>query len=1218
MKILLPDTLIYFAVKKIIHLIPANNVTFYLIALTPLISIPAVARNAKSISFMQSSEYANVQQGSTQSLSEYISTSDNIPVSASLSARDGANKIPSWLSVDGSLLNGLKYTTNAEISFSFDATNLSVGQYSAVITATASGYTNATLNIFLTVSSVNAGKLVNIKVNFQDPKTTPPSGWLVDYGQTFGARTSKLQGSGNVYGWIKRSDNTAVDLTKNGRRRNSPSDVLQATFMHMQATDAVNTSVTPVEGIWQCQVANGNYKVTVSAGEGLTVDSRHTVNIEGVAAISNFVPTTSNRFKVATITVSVSDGYLTVDAKGGANTKINYIIIQPDVSKRPSIVSVNPQNSSININENSSVSTSILKLPNSGVNNSTLTSATVFLAEDATGTVVPSTVNGTAGGDAITLVPNDPLKLATTYKFSITSGVKDLSDSSFIPYSSTFSTGSSSTAAIVNVQFAKIALPNTIGQHSSLTIGPNHKLYALTIDGILQRFGINTDGTLQDPQLIYTLQDEYGSRKQTLCIGLAFDPAATASNLILWVTHSSYMFLNGPDWDGKLSKLTGANLSNIQDVVINLPRSKKDHLTNSIAFGPDKALYFTQACNSAMGKADNTWGNRDEHLLSGSCLRLDVSKITRFPLDAKTPEGGGTYNPYAANAPLTFYATGVRNAYDLLWHSNGHLYLPTNGSAAGGNTPASVAGTTRPDGTHYSGPSVPSLTDIQQTQTDFLFRVTKGGYYGHPNPLRGEYVMNGGNPTSSIDPAEVNAYPLGTKPDANYRGYSYNFQVNKSPDGIIEYKSSTFNGALKGKIMVVRYSANNDILTLTPGGANGDIVSSVEGAYIKGFSGFKDPLDVTEDVTNGNIYVSEYGDSGKITLLKPKSIAPKKGVVTLSPAADSYIRDGSSVSANYGTATNLDVKGSSTSGNNRRTYIRFNVDNTSVGKIKNISSVKLRIYGHNTSGTSSVTVSAFGISGDSWTETGITWNNAPAIPSTALSTVAVNNATKYYEIDVTNFVKQQISGDKKASFALKDKANKGSTLTFNSRQNSSFKPQLVLTGDTVITSLSRTPVNAVITNTQLAAGRAPGNDSPAPLIRQNAVAGKVPSCDEPADFYALADTTTLISPVIIEPAGIQKVPVNSAVKKNAGKPTLYPNPSHRIFHLQFPENYQGKYRLQMIDPVGRLYELGTAILQRGGSVITIDICRMPLKRGLYFIRIFADARSTDVLKLLVQ
>src|SRR5690606_11238378 len=106
------------------------------------------------------------------------------------------------------------------------------------------------------------------------------------------------------------------------------------------------------------------------------------------------------------------------------------------------------------------------------------------------------------------------------------------------------------------------------------------------------------------------------------------------------------------------------------------------------------------------------------------------------------------------------------------------------------------------------------------------------------------------------------------------RGYAFDFQTNKSPNGVIEYKSNTFGGALKGKLMVVRYSQNDDIITLTPGGTNNDIVAFNEGSSIEGFTGFVDPLDLTEDVRNGNIYVSEYGGNGKITLLKPSIISP--------------------------------------------------------------------------------------------------------------------------------------------------------------------------------------------------------------------------------------------------------------------------------------------------------------------------------------------------------
>ncbi len=726
------------------------------------------------------------------------------------------------------------------------------------------------LMLSIVYSAKSSKQTYNIKVNFQDSLTITPEGWLKDFGQPFGLHTSPYyRANGIIYGWLKKSDKTPLNLTKNGRNRKTPSNVLLATLMIMQGNDIGGFTGIADEGIWEAQVAEGNYEVTVTAGDGAYTDSRHSINVEGVSAISGFVPTASTRFKTATIIVSVSDGYLTIDASGGVNTKISTIVIHPSDSKRPSVTSINPENGSISVSEHTSISTSVLKLPNGGINNATITSASVYLTEEKTGLLVATNVNGTGGGDAITLVPASPLKLSTTYRININSKVKDLSDSSFIPYSGTFTTGSGSTTSLVAARFDKIDLPNTMGQYSSLTIGPDSKLYALAIDGLIKRFSINPDGTLLPPESLYSLQDAYGARTERLAVGFTFDPSSTATNLIAWVTHCSFVFEDAPDWDGKLTRLSGPKLKNVQDVLVHLPRSTKDHLTNSIAFGPDKALYFTQGSNTAMGSADNIWGKRDENLLSGSVLRLDLAKLRNLPLDIKTDEGGGTYNPYALNAPLTIYASGTRNAYDLVWHSNGNLYVPTNGSAAGGNTPASVNGTLRPDGTIYNGPHVPSLSSVKQTEKDFLFRVVKGGYYGHPNPLRGEYVMNGGNPTFGIDPAEVNHYPAGTLPDPNWRGYSFDFHNNTSPDGAIEYKSNTFKGAIKGKLLVVRYSQHDDIITLTPGGPNNDIISATEGYSIKGFSGFIDPLDLTEDTKNGNIYVSQFGAGGKITLLRP-------------------------------------------------------------------------------------------------------------------------------------------------------------------------------------------------------------------------------------------------------------------------------------------------------------------------------------------------------------
>lgn len=571
-----------------------------------------------------------------------------------------------------------------------------------------------------------------------------------------------------------------------------------------------------------------------------------------------------------------------------ATTALNYSFGDFKVEEaRPFVVSVNPVNKSTNESVDAAISTDMTMLPNGGIDNSTLTSTNVKLIKVSTNTAVAASVNGTGGRDAITLDPNNLLEPQTEYRFEITSGVQDLGGNAFVPFSSTFKTGDTPPIGTLGISFNKVSLPNATGRFSTLVIGPDKRLYATTIDGYIKRFPINADGTLGTPVTISSLRASQGNTDRML-IGLAFAPSSTASNLVAYVSHQTFLFENAPTVDAKITRMQGPDLGDVDDMVINLPRSKKDHVVNSLAFGPDGALYFSIGSNSAMGRADATWGNVEEYQLSASMARLDFTKLAgiTLPLNAKTSDIGGTYNPRSTTAPLTIYASGIRSAYDLVFHSNGELYVPGNGSAAGGNTPESKSGTVRPDGTLYSGPFVPALNAVPQTQDDFLFRIEKGGYYGHPNPKRGEYVLNGGNPSSGTDPAEVSVYPVGTLPDANWKGAAFNFENNKSPNGAIEYKNNTFEGLLKNKLLVVRYSQKNDIIVLSPSGTTGDIVSSIDGFQIPGFTGFKDPLDLTEDVEKGNIYVAEYDDQGtgaKITLLRP-TVQEAEGA-TLSQAA---------------------------------------------------------------------------------------------------------------------------------------------------------------------------------------------------------------------------------------------------------------------------------------------------------------------------------------------
>src|SRR5690606_3700496 len=101
-----------------------------------------------------------------------------------------------------------------------------------------------------------------------------------------------------------------------------------------------------------------------------------------------------------------------------------------------------------------------------------------------------------------------------------------------------------------------------------------------------------------------------------------------------------------------------------------------------------------------------------------------------------------------------------------------------------------------------------------------------------------------------------NHYPIGTLPDRNYRGFAYDFGLNISPNGAIEYQNATnFGGQLAGSLLVTRWSAGDDIIALTVNGA-GNVTAATTG--IPGMGGFANPLDIIEDPNNGNLYVIEF------------------------------------------------------------------------------------------------------------------------------------------------------------------------------------------------------------------------------------------------------------------------------------------------------------------------------------------------------------------------
>ena len=506
-----------------------------------------------------------------------------------------------------------------------------------------------------------------------------------------------------------------------------------------------------------------------------------------------------------------------------------------------------------------------LNLPNQGhgVEAKTMTGESVQLRRADNDAIVAAQLNTSGAGDAIVLTPMDLLEPNTRYTFTVTPKVTDTSGAYFEPFEMTFTTAAGSLAQNYPVAFEKLSLEGTKieSAYTGMAIGPDGKLYAGTFDGRILRFVINADGTLGAAETIPTLiMANHGPRTIT---GLAFDPTSTAANIKVWVSHSQMAIHEGKiegasDWTGKITVMSGANLSEVKDAIVNLPRAWKDHMNFQPAFGPDGCLYFSQGSHTSNGAPDKKWNFGKEHRLTAAMLRFDPKLAGSLPLNVKT-EDGGTYDPSAAGAALTLYATGIRSGFDLLFHTNGHIYIGLNGAAAGGATPGIDK--------DRQGQRVPAINNLNETTEDLLLDIKKGGYYGHPNPSRGEYVLMGGNPTAGEDEQEIRSYPVGLKPEPNFVKPAFDFGKSVSPNGLCEYTSPAFGGAFNGKILVTRYSGGKDVIVLTPG-PDGSITEAVTG--IDGLKQFSDPLDIVEDAKTGNLYIAEYGGR-QITLVKPKA-----------------------------------------------------------------------------------------------------------------------------------------------------------------------------------------------------------------------------------------------------------------------------------------------------------------------------------------------------------
>jgi hypothetical protein len=182
------------------------------------------------------------------------------------------------------------------------------------VTASAAGRSGAA-----TVAVVASGGF-SANVNFQPASAPTFPGYLVDAGAAFGDR-----GNGFSYGWSQ-------DATATPRDRNNPlsPDQRYDTLIHMWTMT------------WEIAVPNGTYNVHAVVGDATYTDVNSKLTAEGVLAIDG-VTSAGKAWLEGTVTVTVSDGRLTIGNQAGSYNKICFIEIVSSavVVNQPPAVGIN-------------------------------------------------------------------------------------------------------------------------------------------------------------------------------------------------------------------------------------------------------------------------------------------------------------------------------------------------------------------------------------------------------------------------------------------------------------------------------------------------------------------------------------------------------------------------------------------------------------------------------------------------------------------------------------------------------------------------------------------------------------------------------------------------------------------------------------------------------------------------------------------------------------
>lgn len=425
--------------------------------------------------------------------------------------------------------------------------------------------------------------------------------------------------------------------------------------------------------------------------------------------------------------------------------------------------------------------------------------------------------------------------------------------------------------------------------------------------------------------------------------------AGTGARPVLYVTSSDWRIGGGSSGadkgldtnSGVISRLTWESATGTWDkvdLVRGLARSEENHSLNGMALDEaTRTLYVAAGGNTNAGSPSFKFAKITEYALAAAILKVDLAALEAMPVrgtgnhkyvydlptlddptranangitdpDAPGYDGIDVNDPFGGNdglnqaklvpgGPVQIFASGLRNAYDVVLTRApgraGRIYSIDNGANGGWGG--------HPDGEGADGnctndyvPGEPGSSDDgpnddKVNNLDSLHLLHEGGYYGHPNPVRGN--PNGAGLLTDDDGASVwrsavTGDPATTLPpdwppvpaslanpvECDFRNPGVDsgslFEWDSSTNGLAEYTASNFDGALQGNLLTASFDGSIYRIVLNEAG---DAVLNDDEEFASSFGAT--PLDVTaqgdSDPFPGTVWAATYGGDA-ITLFEPE------------------------------------------------------------------------------------------------------------------------------------------------------------------------------------------------------------------------------------------------------------------------------------------------------------------------------------------------------------